>query len=135
MELLFIGCLAAACLWRPGRPVRWLWPGLWGPRKEEAESQINIRQEMDKKTKRLWTHISYRENGRKVTVKAQQGLTLALGEMVLQLDLSGAQAPDAKRQPSPAATRPRAPRLTSVKPNPAADRSEPLDAAQVAELF
>jgi hypothetical protein len=105
MEILLFCMLIGACFTRPQRePAR---PGFWrrllGFRGEEdpkapkeMESRLHVRQELDKKSKRMWTRISYRENGRSVSVKCQENMTLAFAGMVLKLEPSGVQVQDAQ---------------------------------------
>ena len=114
MEILLFCLLIGACFTRPQRePARpWFWRRLWGFREEEdpeapmeMESRLHVRQELDKKSKRMWTRISYRENGRSVSVKCQENLTLAFAGMVLKLEPSGVQVQDAPGEGVPSSAR------------------------------
>lgn len=110
MEILLFILLIGACFMRPRREpaMPGFWRRLWGFRREEdpeapleMESRLQVRQELDKKSKRMWTRISYRENGRSVSVKCQENLTLVFAGLVLKMEPSGVQVQEeaAKIQP------------------------------------
>ncbi|MEW6657393.1 MAG: hypothetical protein AB1424_01905 [Thermodesulfobacteriota bacterium] len=84
--------------------------GMWKPRMEPAtpdspkypedkESRLQIRQKMDKKSKRLETHISYREMGRTVSIKCQENMAMALiAGMKLTLGPLGIKAREVQKE-------------------------------------
>lgn len=84
-------------LWTP--PIASPGPDIsTAPQTEEPESQLQIRQEVEKNSDRIWTRISYREKGRTVKVKCQEGMTLEFAGMKLQLEPSGVKVQEGKRQ-------------------------------------
>lgn len=84
-------------LWTP--PIASPGPDIsTAPKTEEPESQLQIRQEVEKNSDRIWTRISYQEKGRTVKVKCQEGMTLEFAGIKLQLDPSGVKVQEGKRQ-------------------------------------
>jgi hypothetical protein len=68
------------------------------PKKEETDSRLQIRQELDKDSQQMLTRISYREKGRRVSVKYQGNMTLQIAGLVLQLDPTGLKAQEVQKK-------------------------------------
>jgi len=149
MEIILFALLIGACFMRPQRePDRpRFWRRFWGIREhepeapQELESRLQVRQELDKESDRMWTHISYRENGRSISVKCQENLTLAFAGLVLKLESSGVQIQDA--QGKTVQVQPEInvhgkkikPWPLKVKPKQAEAEGEDVDAAGAGQLF
>lgn len=82
------------CLRQPEKPGWWQRlmgickpsPELTGSREEES---LEIHQEMDKKTKRTVTTISYRGYGRTASLQLQENMTLEFAGFAFKLEPSG----------------------------------------------
>jgi len=126
MEIGLFLIFCGACLMRHARrdddavdyyPLKQSAPGLWQrisklwnpsveapvperpgvPQKEDAESKLHIRQEVEKNSDRIWTRISYRGEGKSVKVKCQENITLEFAGIVFKLEPGGVKAQEARK--------------------------------------
>jgi hypothetical protein len=92
---------------------------------EDAESKLQIRQEVEKDSERVWTRISYRGEGKSVNVKCQENITLEFAGIVFKLEPGGVKAQEARKDR-------KGPKVLPLKAAPKAAEERIEDAGQEA---